>query len=92
MAANAQSFALFDPSAIAAPVAGSAAEKIFSSADKAAGRPPKAADLIHVEGTLPHQGRYDESQESAGAHPLTTSPKNSNFSTPSPSAGDVICG
>ncbi len=66
--ASAQSFALLDPSAIAARVAGPATgiawEKIFSSADQAAAQSPKAIALIHVEGTLPHLGIYDQSFES----------------------------
>ena len=37
---------------------------LLARADEAAARPPQARSLIHVEGTLPHQGIYDESLES----------------------------
>jgi hypothetical protein len=62
--ANAQDFAVFNPSAFSAPVTDAIPEKILSSADAAAHRAPKAMALIHVEGTLPHQGTYDQSLES----------------------------
>ncbi|HET9870741.1 MAG TPA: alginate lyase family protein [bacterium] len=35
--------------------------RVLAAADAAAARPPDARGKIHVEGTLPHQGIYDES-------------------------------
>ncbi len=61
---NARDFAVLNPPVFSTPVTGPIAEKILSSADAASHRAPKAIALIHVEGTLPHQGIYDQSLES----------------------------
>jgi hypothetical protein len=61
---SAQSFALFNPLALTAPAAEPRSEGLYSSADAAANRAPHAIAQIHVEGTLPHQGIYDQSLES----------------------------
>jgi hypothetical protein len=61
---SAQSFDLFNSAALMTPVADIGNGTLTSSADAAANRAPKAIALIHVEGTLPHQGIYDQSLES----------------------------
>jgi hypothetical protein len=60
----AQGFALFQPKPglFTPPVW--ARQAILASADQAASRSPRPRALIHVEGTLPHQGIYDGSLES----------------------------
>ena len=61
----AQGFALFNQSFLPTPsVLSSKSRNLLSLADQAAARVPRARALIHVEGTLPHQGIYDESLES----------------------------
>jgi len=61
--AGAQGFAFFGPQSHFAPPAADRAPFLLS-ADQAAARPPRARATLHVEGTLPHQGIYDESFES----------------------------
>jgi hypothetical protein len=61
----AQGFALFNPASFQTPsVLSSESKNLLRLADQAVVRGPKARALIHVEGTLPHQGIYDESLES----------------------------
>lgn len=59
-------FALISPDSVAALRTKSKtpdARSIIRAANAAAGREPHALERVHTEGTLPHQGIYDQSRE-----------------------------
>lgn len=69
---TASGFAVVSPDA-AAGLAGrsdAAARAVIRAADRAAARTPHAMARVHVEGTLPHQGIYDESAEALLDFPM----------------------
>lgn len=62
---KAPSYALFNPETFSSTSADAAkVQEILTAANQAAARPPEARERLHVEGTLPHQGIYDESRKS----------------------------